>query len=167
MEKAAKLPLNKLIEYFQLEVLFAPQNMESVVITKSDINRPGLQMIGFSKFFDSTRIQIMGKVEFTFLEEFPTEEREEKLERFFELGFPVLVITRGQQIFPEMMELAESYRSQLPENQMTVRSDDVTLLFSKADAGKFDIIVASKEIADEFKLQTAYGDETEVIEVSQ
>ncbi len=110
MEKAAKLPLNKLIEYFQLEVLYAPQNMESVVITKSDINRPGLQMVGFSKLFDSTRIQIMGKVEFTFLEEFPTEEREKKLERFFELGFPVLVITRGQQIFPEMMELAEKYQ---------------------------------------------------------
>lgn len=110
MEKAARLPLNKLIEYFQLEVLYAPQNMESVVITKSDINRPGLQMVGFSKLFDSTRIQIMGKVEFAFLEEFPTEEREKMLESFFELGFPVLVITRGQQIFPEMMELAEKYQ---------------------------------------------------------
>lgn len=67
MNKMAKLPLNKLIEQFQLEVIVEPQNIELVNIVTSDINRPGLQMVGFSKFFDNTRIQIMGKVEFTFL----------------------------------------------------------------------------------------------------
>ncbi|MBQ3427826.1 MAG: HPr(Ser) kinase/phosphatase [Clostridia bacterium] len=110
MEKVAKLPLNKLIEHFQLEILYAPQNIESVDIKNTDINRPGLQMVGFSKFFDDTRIQIMGKVEFTFLEQFTTEEREGRLDNYFKLGFPVLVITRGQQIFPEMVVLAEKYQ---------------------------------------------------------
>ncbi len=109
MESIAKLPLSKLIENFQLEVLYEPQNIDSVFVTNSDINRPGLQMAGFAKLFDSTRIQIMGKVEFLFLEQFQTDEREERLESFFELGFPALVITRGQQIFPEMTELAEKY----------------------------------------------------------
>ena len=53
MEKVAKLPLNKLIEHFQLEVLYGPQNIESVDIKNTDINRPGLQMVGFSKFFEN------------------------------------------------------------------------------------------------------------------
>ena len=109
MENVAKLPLSKLIEKFQLEVLYEPQNVDSLFVTKSDINRPGLQMAGFAKLFDSSRIQIMGKVEFSFLEQFQTDEREKRLEDFFELGFPALVITRGQQIFPEMTELAEKY----------------------------------------------------------
>ncbi|MGN1115018.1 MAG: HPr(Ser) kinase/phosphatase [Candidatus Ornithomonoglobus sp.] len=109
MENVAKLPLSKLIEKFQLEVLYEPQNIDSVFVANSDINRPGLQMAGFSKLFDSSRIQIMGKVEFSFLEQFQTDEREERLEYFFGLGFPALVITRGQQIFPEMTELAEKY----------------------------------------------------------
>lgn len=109
MEKAAKLPLGKLIEKFQLEVLYEPQNIDSVYVTKSDINRPGLQMVGFSRFFDSSRIQIMGRVEFSYLEQFHAEEREKRLESFFELGFPALVVTRGQQIFPEMIEYAEKY----------------------------------------------------------
>ncbi|MDD6762620.1 MAG: HPr(Ser) kinase/phosphatase [Clostridiales bacterium] len=109
MENVAKLPLSKLIEKFQLEVLYEPQNMDSLFVTKSDINRPGLQMAGFAKLFDSSRIQIMGKVEFSFLEQFQTDEREKRLEDFFELGFPALVITRGQQIFPEMTEFAEKY----------------------------------------------------------
>ncbi len=109
MDNIAKLPLTKIIEEFQLEVIYEPQNIESVYITTTDINRPGLQITGFSTLFDSKRIQIMGKIEFTFLEQFSTEERELKLENFFALGFPALVITRGQQIFPEMMELAEKY----------------------------------------------------------
>lgn len=109
MENVAKLPLSKLIEYFELEVLYEPQNMDSIPITTSDINRPGLQMVGFSKYFDNTRIQIMGKVEFTFLEQFSAEERTKKLDKYFALGFPALVITRGLQIFPEMKEYAEKY----------------------------------------------------------
>ncbi len=118
MNKMAKLPLNKLIEQFQLEVIVEPQNIELVNIVTSDINRPGLQMVGFSKFFDNTRIQIMGKVEFTFLEQFSTEERIERLEEFFNLGFPALVITRGQQIFPDMIELAEKYQTPLLRTEL-------------------------------------------------
>lgn len=109
MENTAKLPLNKIIEKFSLEIIYEPKNVDSVFVTTSDINRPGLQMVGFSKFFDSTRIQIIGKVEFTFLEQFATAEREKRLEKYFALGFPALVITRGLQIFPEMLEFAEKY----------------------------------------------------------
>ena len=55
----------------------------------------------------------MGKVEFTYLEQFSTEERTERLERFFDNDFPCLVITRSLQIFPEMMDLAEKYNKNL------------------------------------------------------
>lgn len=109
MDKKAVLTLGKIIEHFQLEVMHEPQDMEAVFVTTSDVNRPGLQMVGFSKYFDNTRIQIMGKVEFTFLEQFATEDREQKLEEYFKLGFPALVITRGLQIFPEMKEFAERF----------------------------------------------------------
>lgn len=109
MKNTARLPLSKIIEDFSLEILYAPKNMDQVVVTTSDINRPGLQLVGFVEFFDSSRIQIMGKVEFTFLEQFSAEERTERLEKLFSTGFPALVITRGLQIFPEMTELAEKY----------------------------------------------------------
>ncbi len=123
MDTTPRLPVNKLIEYFQLEALYEPKDMESVYITTSDINRPGLQMVGFSMHFDNNRIQIMGKVEFTFLEQFSAEEREEKLENYFKLGFKVLVITRGLQVFPEMIELADKYQIAL------LRSEHMTSHF--------------------------------------
>ncbi len=107
MEKTGKLPITKLIENFKMEVLYAPENMENVYITTSDVSRPGLQLVGFSEYFDNSRIQIMGKVEFTYLEQLAISERQERMEQFFSLGFPALVITRGLQIFPEMQDLAE------------------------------------------------------------
>ena len=118
MKNTAKLPLGKIIEKFSLEVIYEPKNVDSIFVTKSDINRPGLQMIGFLKFFDSERIQIMGMEEFTFLEQFSTNEREKRLEQYFAQGFPALVIARGLQIFPEMLEYAETYKIPLLRSEL-------------------------------------------------
>ncbi len=103
------IPVTKMIEEFELEIIYEASDMDSVLIGTSDINRPGLQMAGFFDYFDDQRIQVMGKVEFTYLEQFGTDEREKRLDTFFAHPFPVLVITRGQQVLPEMIELAEKY----------------------------------------------------------
>ena len=103
------IPITNIIDEFELEKIYESSNMDSLMIGSSDLNRPGLQMVGFFDHFDPQRIQIMGKVEFTYLENFPAEEREKRIENYFSHEFPVLVITRGQQIFPEILELAEKY----------------------------------------------------------
>ena len=103
------IPVTKMIEEFELEIIYEASDMDSILIGTSDINRPGLQMAGFFDYFDDQRIQVMGKVEFTYLEQFGTDEREKRLDPFFAHPFPVLVITRGQQVLPEMIELAEKY----------------------------------------------------------
>mgnify|MGYP007069910982 CR=1 FL=1 len=46
------------------------------------------------------------------------------------------------------LEIAKSFQSRLPENQMTLRTEDVTLMLSKAVDGRFDIILMSKEFYD-------------------
>lgn len=112
------IPVTKVIEEFELEKIYEADNMDSVLIGSADINRPGLQMVGFFDYFDSQRIQIMGKVEFTYLEQFPADEREKRLDNYFSHDFPVLVITRGQQIFPEMTELAEKYNKTLLRTEL-------------------------------------------------
>lgn len=110
MEKKATLPLSKLIENFQMEVIYEPDNIDSIYVTASDVSRPGLQLVGFYEYFDNSRIQIMGKAEFTYLEQLPPDERIKRLEEVFSLGFPALIITRGLQIFPEMREYAEKFK---------------------------------------------------------
>lgn len=52
------------------------------------------------------------------------------------------------------MEAAKSLQSRLPENQMTIREVDPTLMLSKADHGRYDIIILSKEMAEVYSAQT-------------
>ena len=113
MENKGRLPLSEFVENFKLEVINQPVELEEVYITTLDLSRPGLQLVGYHEFFDNTRLQIMGKAEFTYLEQFSAEEREERLEGFFKLGFPALIITRGLQIFPEMTDFSEKYNVSL------------------------------------------------------
>ena len=121
-----KLPLKKVIEEFELEKIYETDDLDSVMITNTDVNRPGLQMVGFFDYFDNSRIQIMGKVEFTYLEQFHADERAEKIEKLMSQHIPALIVTRGLQIFPEMIELAEKY------NVPLLRSESGTSAFMSA-----------------------------------
>lgn len=66
----------------------------------------------------------------------------------------------------EGVEMANSLRSQLPENQMKVTQEDASLLLSRADEGLFDVIIMSKEFADGYHAETAYKSNVEVVELS-
>ncbi len=109
MDEISKLPISQIIDNFQLEVLHMPDDDKLKRVTTSDVSRPGLQLVGFCEYFDNRRIQIMGKVEFTYLEKLSVEDRIKRLREFFALDFPVLIITRDLQIFPEMLDFAEEF----------------------------------------------------------
>ncbi|MBO6140648.1 MAG: hypothetical protein J6O40_02545 [Ruminococcus sp.] len=49
---------------------------------------------------------------------------------------------------PSGLEMAKSFQSRLPENQMKIRTEDGIMMLSKAENGRFDIIVMSKEFFD-------------------
>ncbi len=49
---------------------------------------------------------------------------------------------------PAGLELARSFQSRLPENQMALRTEDLTLMLSKAHSGGFDVILMSEEAFD-------------------
>ncbi len=46
------------------------------------------------------------------------------------------------------LELARSFQSRLPENQMSIRLEDVTLMLSKARFGRYDVMLMSREFYD-------------------
>ncbi len=59
---------------------------------------------------------------------------------------------------PGALALAKSFQSRLPENQMQVRREDVTLMCSQADQGLFDILIFSREMAESCHVETAFGE---------
>lgn len=108
-ETGFTIPLSKVADEFQFEKLYLSRDFDEKAIKCTDVNRPGLQLIGFYDYFDNNRIQILGKVELTYLDQFGYEKRYELLEKLFKSGIPAIIITRGMQIGPEMFDLAEKY----------------------------------------------------------
>lgn len=102
-------PLRKLIDEYKLEVLYMPENGENRLISNNDVNRPGLQLAGFYEYFDNKRIQVMGKMESAYLQGLEPDVRRKRIEDLLSYRFPALIITRNEDVFPEMQEMAPNY----------------------------------------------------------
>ena len=96
--------LGKIVEDGKLEVITCAERIKDIEIVNADVNRPGLPIAGFFDYFESSRIQVFGKVEFTYLENLSSQERSVRINALFEKHIPVAIVTRGQEIFPEMIE---------------------------------------------------------------
>ena len=64
----ASVSLTRVIEKMKLENLTPEIDVKHVKITQPDINRPALQLAGYFEHFDATRLQIVGFVEYTYME---------------------------------------------------------------------------------------------------
>ncbi len=101
--------LKKIIDEFKLEVIFIHKEAEDILIDETEVNRPGLQLMGFYEYFNPERIQIIGKVEFAYLSTLDEATRRERLELLFSQKLPAIIITRELPYFAEMLELATKY----------------------------------------------------------
>lgn len=101
--------LQKVIDEFKLETIYIHKNAEEILIDENDVNRPGLQLMGFYEYFNPERIQIIGKMEFAYLSTIDEKTRYERLELLFAQKLPALIITRELPYFDEMLELSKKY----------------------------------------------------------
>ena len=101
--------LRTIAEEHGLQVLHASRDYETKKIVTYDVNRPAMQLAGFYNYFDPERIQIIGRVESTYLDTLSDADRLAAFERFMQFDIAALVICHGVQPFPECMEMAEKY----------------------------------------------------------
>ena len=114
------VPLKRLVECFDLEVVYAASDFESVCLTVEDVSRPGLQLTGFFDHFEPMRLQIMGNVEFSFLNKLDTKQQGETFDRLFSYKIPALLIARNIQPDPVCVEMAQKH------NITVLRTNDAT-----------------------------------------
>ena len=113
------VPLQKIVTEQGLTVLHTAADYATRAISTADVNRPGLQLAGFYNYFDPERLQIIGRVESTFLETLTPAQRRERFETFMRYNIIGLVICHGMDPFPECLEMAEKY----DRNLFLVRKD--------------------------------------------
>lgn len=115
--------LTQVIEDMHLQKLYFTKDMEELDVSRADVNRPGLQIIGFFDYFDPERLQIFGKVENTYLANLTSQERYNSIDRIFSCKIPAAIITRHMEPCEEMLELAKLYNIPL------LRTEDTTSRF--------------------------------------
>ena len=109
MAENFKVSLQRVIDEFKLETIYIHKDASEVMIDENDVNRPGLQLMGFYEYFNPERIQIIGKMEFAYLSTIDEKTRKERLQLLFAQRIPALIITRELPYFAEMLELAKEY----------------------------------------------------------
>src|SRR5919198_669446 len=92
--------------------LVAGANGLKRVIREPTVNRPGLALAGFTKYFASKRLQVIGSAESTFLKSLSREERRQRYADLFSFKIPCVVFSRN--IHPDKLFLKAAEQADVP-----------------------------------------------------
>lgn len=104
--------LTKLVEKMGLRNLTPDIDLSDKVITVPEQNRPALQFTGYFDHFDSVRIQLVGYVEYTYLQTLEEERKKEIYKQFLSYGLPCLIYTT--EILPDEEMLKQANETGTP-----------------------------------------------------
>src|ERR1043165_9177240 len=92
--------------------LLAGANGLKRLIREPTVNRPGLALAGFTKYFASKRLQVIGSAESTFLKSLSKEERQKRYADLFSFKIPCAVFSRS--IHPDKLFLKAAEQADVP-----------------------------------------------------
>ena len=75
-------------------------------ITVSDINRPGMALMGFVENFLPDRIQILAQTELTYLATLSPQRVKDAIDRLFVFTMPLIVVCKGLEVPPYLLKRA-------------------------------------------------------------
>ena len=98
-----------MVERMNLKNLTPDVDMAKKRIEVPDVNRPALQLSGYFEHFDCERVQIIGYVEYTFLEKMADDKKEEIYSTLLSYQIPCIIFCRNlppEELFLKMAEKA-------------------------------------------------------------
>ena len=101
--------LRKFVETQKIKPLSCLDKIDEIGITLYDINRPALQLAGFFDYFDHHRVQIIGQVEYTYMEKQGFEKSTENIKKIMSYKVPCIVFCRDLEVPKIFLELSEEY----------------------------------------------------------
>ncbi len=106
---AGSVTIEKLAEQMKLVNAIPEIDMKGKRVVTSEINRPALQLTGYFEHFYSERVQIIGYVEYTYLEHLSREEKIPVYEKFLSYHVPCIIYTTTIEPDEDMLRLAKQY----------------------------------------------------------
>ena len=102
----------KILELLDLKNYTDELDLKARKITTSDINRPALQLTGYYEHFEQSRVQIIGNVEFAYMQQLSLEERAKRFSEILEFDIPCIICCRNLE--PDEILLAEANKNGIP-----------------------------------------------------
>lgn len=90
----SSLSLQKIIDKMKLENLTPEVDITGRRINQPDINRVALQMAGYFEHFESARLQIIGYVEYSYMNSLTDEVKKDRYEKLLSYPIPGIVFCR-------------------------------------------------------------------------
>lgn len=104
--------VSKVAQLMDLHNFLPDMDLKGHRIMVSDVNRPALQLSGYFEHFEQSRVQIIGTVEYTYLQQLDSEKREQIYREFMEYDIPAVIFCRDLQ--PDAAFLAIAVEKNLP-----------------------------------------------------
>ena len=92
-------------------------DIKSRKVTTADVNRPALQLTGYFDYFEKSRIEIIGMVEYTYMQKLSESEKIDIYQKFFSHNIPCVIFSRNLEPDAELLRIAT-------ENETPVLSTD-------------------------------------------
>lgn len=128
MPKTYTVSIAKMIKDNALEILYVPSDPAMLFVASRDVNRPGLMLAGHDKFFDPKRVQFLGLGEYGYLNSLTEEEKTESFRRLLEAKPCCVIITRGLEPMPELLEQAKAFEVPILRSNESTSSIMSTLI---------------------------------------
>lgn len=108
-ENETDVDLFEFAERMELEIVYRGENTRSLHFSTFNISRPGLQLAGYYKHFSAERVQVLGEMESTYLNQMPTQARKTACETFFKQPIPCLILTSRTPPCEELISAAKKF----------------------------------------------------------
>ena len=103
----ASIELTKVIEWMKLKNYTPEIDLGNIKIIQPDINRPALQLAGFFEHFETTRLQIIGFVEYSYMQGMPEDRKLNIYEELLHTECPAFVFCRDLEPDEIFLEIAK------------------------------------------------------------
>lgn len=101
--------VTKVAEIMDLYNFLPDMDLKGHRIMISDVNRPALQLSGYFKHFDQSRVQLIGTVEYTYLQQLEGEKKEKIYREFMTYDIPCVIFCRDFQPDELFLKVAEEH----------------------------------------------------------
>lgn len=99
--------IEKIVKRLELNNLTEDMDLKKHRILLSDVNRPALQLSGYFNHFEEKRVQIIGNVEYTYLQQLEKERKLQIYNEFLKYEIPCVIFCRDLQPDEDFLRIAK------------------------------------------------------------